>query len=53
MPAPKNKHEGEKQENKVLIKIKVDTTELDKLLEKLKKAKSLADEIASLWSVLH
>ncbi len=31
-----------------LVKVKVDTTELDNLLEKLKEAKSLADEIASL-----
>lgn len=32
--------------NKVFIKIKVDSSELDELIDKLKEANSLADELA-------
>lgn len=38
----------EKPEKEYRVKVTVDTTELDKLIEKLKEAKSLANEIASL-----
>ena len=33
-------------ENKVFVKIKVDSSELDELIDKLKEANSLADELA-------
>lgn len=38
----------ERPEKEYRVKVTFDTTELDKLLEKLKEAKSVADEIASL-----